>query len=58
MVSNGIMFVPYFVKICHLVQKLKGEFRQHGDLICLNFSLRKESRLKMEFETYYISYVC
>jgi hypothetical protein len=47
--SNGITFIPSFVKIGQLVQKLKAEqtHRQHGYLISLLSFLKKESRLQL-----------
>jgi hypothetical protein len=40
---------PNFVKIGHLVQKMKGKatHKEHADLTSLHHSLRKENRLQM-----------
>jgi len=47
-ISNGISFIPNFIKICQLVKNLREEhFRQHGDIIGLISSLRKQRGLKV-----------
>jgi hypothetical protein len=49
--TNGITFIRDTVKISKLTQKLKGDMHttqgQHGDILRLLSSLRKENKLKI-----------
>lgn len=47
MVDNGIMQIPYFAKMNHRAQKLKGTIRGQNDPHkSISASLMKENRLK------------
>jgi hypothetical protein len=55
-------FMPSFLNVNQLVQKLKGGtqkhiHRQHSDLISLYFSLLKETRMSINMETYFLKWL-